>query len=83
MIRLGAARGWVALIFAAACADYADQYSIFASAKQPNAVQVMYIRFITTYRDERGPDDECQDSTGVFQALGFLSRSEETFEYDH
>lgn len=37
----------------------------------------MYIRFITTYRDERG-----YAGTGVFQALGFLSRSEQTFEYD-
>lgn len=37
----------------------------------------MYIRFITTYRDERGYAE-----TGVFQALGFLARSEETFEYD-
>lgn len=38
----------------------------------------MYIRFITTYRDERGDTE-----TGVFQALGFLARNHETFEYDY
>lgn len=37
----------------------------------------MYIRFTTTYRDERGYTD-----TGVFHALGFLSRSDSTFDYD-
>lgn len=37
----------------------------------------MYIRFTTTYRDERGYTE-----TGVFHALGFLARSEHTQEYD-
>lgn len=37
----------------------------------------MYIRFITKYKDELQ-----ETNTGVFQALGYLIRSEATFQYD-
>ena len=36
----------------------------------------MYIRFITEYINERD-----KQSTGVFQALGYLVRSNQTFDY--
>ena len=38
----------------------------------------MYIRFTTTYRDERG-----DVWTGGVQALGCRARQHETFEHDH
>ena len=37
----------------------------------------MYLRFITEFKNEWGEQD-----TGVFQALGYLIRSEQVFEYD-
>ncbi len=37
----------------------------------------MYLRFITEFKNEWG-----EQKTGVFQALGFLIRSEHVFEYD-
>lgn len=37
----------------------------------------MYLRFITEFKNEWG-----EQETGVFQALGYLIRSEQVFEYD-
>ena len=37
----------------------------------------MYLRFITTYTNEYD-----EESTGVFQCLGHLLRSETTYDYD-
>lgn len=38
----------------------------------------MYLRFTTQFKNEYG-----QPETGVFQALGYLIRSEQVFDYDH
>jgi len=40
-------------------------------------LEFMYLRFITNYFDEYG-----KESTGVFQCLGYLIRSESTYDYD-
>ena len=37
----------------------------------------MYLRFITEFENEWG-----EQETGVFQALGYLVQSDQTFEYD-
>jgi len=37
----------------------------------------MFLRFITKYEDDWG-----EEATGVFQALGYLIRSDQVFEYD-